>query len=165
MGNVVINGEDLQGMARGADWPLLSKTPRAKAASPGIIPGGWKEGEDPASVLDVAPLPLLVSQEIWGDGGISAGKRLEKITRSLGKPRADPPGCVWREQRTLHAQSKAEGFLLPGSQSDPVQELHFPTAGSHEPGLPGARGRKSHLCPAGNRMQGWWGPGGWGRLS
>lgn len=107
-------------------------------------------------MLDVAPLPLMVSQAIWGDSGISARKRLEKITDSLGTPRLDPLRSVWKKQRTLHAQSKAEGFLLPHFQSDPLQELHFPTTGLHHPW---AQGGKSHLCPAGNRMQCWWGPG------
>lgn len=41
---------------------------------------GWKEGEDPVPVLDVAPLPLLLSQEIWV--GFQPGKGL-RSSRAL----------------------------------------------------------------------------------
>lgn len=82
-------------------------------------------------MLNRAPLPL---QAICGDSRILAWKKLEKNTDSLGTPPPDPLGSVWKEQRTPHAHSKAEGLLLPSFQSHPMQELHFPGGNELDPG-------------------------------
>lgn len=141
------NGEDLQGMARGADWPLLSKTPRAKAASPGIIPGGWKEGEDPASVLDVAPLPLLGPRKFGGTVGFQLGKGLRKSHAPWGNHVLTLLGVFGGSKGLFMLRARLKVSFSPAPRAIPCRSCISPPLDPTNRGCPGRGGGRATCVP------------------